>query len=127
MGPVRWRILWWAAAALAAAGGAGLLAEVATAGLGRAAGLAGVIGGFCELGALVLGVAGLARDRRSARGSAADAAAAPAPGPEPSSPGSQGAAVKYVVDSRGAAGVLIGDGGIQVNESGGWPGRRVEH
>jgi hypothetical protein len=62
-GGVKWRFLIWAAAVIAAAGAVALISDAA-AGLGQTSGLARVIVGFCELAALVLGVAGWASRRR---------------------------------------------------------------
>ncbi|MCZ4120282.1 hypothetical protein [Streptomyces sp. H39-S7] len=67
---MRWRLLIWVAVGIGAAAAAGLGVDVAVAGLDRASGLAGVMVGFCELGALALGVAAWAAERRAAAGQA---------------------------------------------------------
>jgi hypothetical protein len=113
MQSVRWRVLIWVAVLLGAAAAAGLGVDVAVAGLDKAAGLAGVIVGFCELGALVLGIAAWAAERR-----ASTARLAP---PDPSVLGMAGRtggpvagleerASRYRVDARHAGQVQIGDG-----------------
>jgi hypothetical protein len=119
---MKWRILLGLAALIAATAAVGLGVEVAVAGPGQAAGLAGVIAGFCELGAVLLGVAGWAAQHRAG----GDRRAAGAPGgPDPDESGlaagnaAVGAAGKYVVDARHARGVQVGDRNIQRNEFGG--------
>ncbi len=115
------------AVAIAVAGAIAIGVEVAMAGIDKAAGLAGVIVGFCELAALVLGVAGFMASRRGEsrgederqRGGEAEAAATapvtPAPCSPAEGPASQG---KYVVDIREASGVQVGDNNVQRNEFG---------
>jgi hypothetical protein len=98
------------------AAAAGLGADVAVAGTGKAAELAGVIAGFCELGAVLLGVVAWAGDRRPG--------AVPtevAKKPVQDSPAS---AAKYVVDARHARGVQAGDGAAQHNDFRTIPGQR---
>jgi hypothetical protein len=109
-------------AAVAAA--ADLVADLAVGGPGKASALAGVIAGFCELGALVLGVSAWAAQRRAASGQAGDQREpADPPGPQRSAPGQNGADAvpqsapgKYVVDARQAQAIQIGDGNTQRND-----------
>jgi hypothetical protein len=119
-GKVKWRVITWLAVAIAVAAAIGLGADTAIDGTASAAGLAGVIAGFCELGALTLGVAGWAGQRR-------EPGERPAPGgslaPERGAEKSEEASAtqtdtpgKYVVDARQAQGVQIGDGNVQHND-----------
>lgn len=84
---------------------------------GSGVGLAGIIVGFCEPGALVLGAASWAGERR-----AGDARREPGgPGAPKKSragmvSGAGGSVRRYVVDARRALGVQAGDGNIQRNE-----------
>lgn len=110
---VRWRVLMWAAVVIAAVAAAGLGAMVAVAGVDKAAGLAGVIVGFCEVAALLVAVVGWAGDRRAAATDRPGAAAAPAGTavlPPPAG------TAKYVVDASNAQGVQTGDGNTQHND-----------
>jgi hypothetical protein len=118
---VKWRILLYLAVLIAAAAAAGLGVEVAVAGPGPAAGLAGVIAGFCELGALLLGVAGWAAQHRAGDRRAAGARHQPDPDDSGLAAGNAAADAvgKYVVDARHARGVQIGDRNVQRNEFGG--------
>jgi hypothetical protein len=123
-GVMNWRLVTVLAVVIAAAAGAGLGVDVVVAGTARASGLAGVIVGFCELVALVLGVASWAAHRREARERHAsglpEASEVPVPvAPESAADARPGnASPKYVVDARGAHGVQVGDHGIQHNEFG---------
>lgn len=65
---MKWRVLIWVAVGAGVVAAAGLAVDVAVAGMDRASGLAGVLVGFCELGALVLGVAAWAAERRAVGG-----------------------------------------------------------
>lgn len=120
-GGVKWRFLTWTAVVIAAAGAVALISDAVVAGLGQASGLAGVIVGFCELAALVLGVAGWASRRREAsacKGVIPDVAATDAHPVEAASIANTQAGKdhKYVVDARGTAGLQVGDGNIQHND-----------
>lgn len=101
---------------IAAVAAVGLGIDVAVAGTTQAAGLAGVIVGFCELGALVLGVVSRAAQRHEAKEQQASSLP-DAPGTAPQEPERNAqpgnASGKYVVDARQAQGVQIGDHGIQ--------------
>ncbi len=121
------RVLIGLAVTIAVAGAIAIGVDVAVAGIDKAAGLAGVVVGLCELAALVLGVAGFMADRRGeSRGEtdrqvSGDAAAvAAAPRAPASVSQADGPAVhgKYVVDVRDASGVQIGDNNVQRNEFG---------
>lgn len=115
---MKWRVLVWIAAATAVAAAAGLGVDVAVAGTDKAAGLAGIIVGFCELAAVVLAVVGLTGQRRTTEagsqvprrdpgakvGDPADSARAP-----------QSEIGKYRVDAHGAEGLQIGDNNTQRN------------
>jgi RIP homotypic interaction motif len=129
-GTVKWRVLTWVAVVVAVAAAADLVADLAVGGPGKASALAGVIAGFCELGALVLGVSAWAGQRRSASEQASEQRE-PATPHEPeraaperdgagaapeSAPGPDSASGKYVVDARLAQGVQIGDGNTQRND-----------
>jgi hypothetical protein len=65
---MRGRVLVWIAAIVAAGGIVGLAAYLAVAGLTKASAAAGVVVAFVELVALVVGVYGVTRERRDARG-----------------------------------------------------------
>jgi hypothetical protein len=115
---MRWRVLVWTAVATASAGAIWLVVEIATGGVDKASGLAGVIVGFCELAALVLGVFAYAAERREpGRGADAEptapAATAPAAGPTKAS---EAGSAKYAVDARGAHGVQTGERNTQHNQ-----------
>jgi len=90
------------------------------AGLGQASGLAGVIAGFCELTAFLLGVAGWVGKRRAASASEdiPDAAATRTPPVKVSSTSNTETekSAKYVVDARGARVLQIGDRNAQYND-----------
>jgi hypothetical protein len=107
----------WLAAGIAVGAGAGLCAEIAVEGVSQAAGLAGVIAGFCELGALVMGVAGLAGEHRITRGDAERTAVAPAleTAGKVVEAGAENQAGKYTVDLRQARMVQVGDHSFQLN------------
>jgi hypothetical protein len=116
----KWRLLLWSAALLVIAGAAGIVADAAVAGVGKASGLAGVIAGLCELAGLMLAVAGLAGRRRAALpggdsrdGSPADPAAA---GPSRGAGGETEGRPKYVVDARESSALQVGDGNLQHND-----------
>jgi uncharacterized protein (TIGR02588 family) len=68
---MRGRALVWITVGVAACGVAGLGAYLAVAGLTEASAVAGVIVAFVELAALVVGIYGVTRERRSAGGSQA--------------------------------------------------------
>jgi hypothetical protein len=114
---MRWRLLRWVAVIIATAAVAGLAIDVALAGTDKAAALAGVIAGFCELAALLLGVTAWVGERQaSAR--AQQAKGTPSAGrtssglktPVADKRGQDG---KYVVDARGATGVQVGENNTQ--------------
>ena len=63
----------WFAAVLAAAAAIALAVDIAVEGVDNAAGMAGVLVGFCELGALVLAVAGWASEHRESASPEPDA------------------------------------------------------
>jgi hypothetical protein len=112
------RVLLWVAVLVASGAAAGLAIDVVIAGTSEAAGLAGVIAGFCELAALVLGVAAWAGERRAADARAVEAvkdvSSAVAAGGRSASPADgQRRDGKYVVDARGAEGLQVGDGNTQ--------------
>ena len=105
----------WLACVIGAGSAAGLAADVVVAGMGRAAGLAGVIVGFCELGALVLGVAARTGEQQ-ARSERREGRV-----PEVADEGGDGRltggmAGKYVVDARHSRGVQVGDRSVQRND-----------
>jgi|SRR5450755_3855750 hypothetical protein len=113
------RVLVWAAVGLAAAAAAGLAVDVAFEGLEKAAGLAGVVVGFCELGALALAVIGWAAHRRASGDQSASKVtpAQPTDGVECVPTTRAGTAEsKYAVDIGEAQGVQIGDGNTQSND-----------
>jgi hypothetical protein len=111
---VKWRALIWLAVAASAVAAAGLAADVIAAGLAQAAALAGVVTGFCELGALTLGIVGWSAGRQ-------DTSHQGEPGPsetpedDRSAPTAGSAAGKYTVDARWARGVQVGDQATQHN------------
>lgn len=114
---MRWRLLRWIALIIAAAAAVGLAVDVAVYGTNQAAALAGVIVGFCELGALLLGVTAWVVERqRSAK------ARQPEGTPSAGSTSSDSKAPaadkyhqdgKYVVDARGASGLQVGENNTQ--------------
>jgi hypothetical protein len=116
---VRWRLLVWLAVAFALAAAAALGADVVVVGPDKAAALAGVIAGFCELGALVLGVVGWMGERRVAGDRSGSGVAYVGgkgrEGPVADARVSEG---MYVVDSRHARGVQVGDHNFQRNAFG---------
>lgn len=100
----------------------GLGVDIVVAGISRAAALAGVIVGFCEIGALLLALAAWVAERRErpARG------LPPAHGPTGQEDAAAGPAVtspKFVVDAGQAGVVQIGDHGIQHVHARSEPGR----
>jgi hypothetical protein len=100
---------------VAAVAAVGLGVAVAVAGVDKAAGLAGVIVGFCELGALMLGVVGWVGQQRAAAGTPGpEVAAVSGSAAEPKPPTAQPAT--YVVDARQAQGVQTGEGNTQHND-----------
>lgn len=105
----------WSAVVLGATAVVGLGADVLIAGPDVAVGTAGVIVGFCEVGALVLGVVGWARDHQEAghRPNHEDTRVAREEADRPVPPEIPG---KYVVDARHARGVQVGDGNTQHND-----------
>ena len=109
----------WAAVVIATTAAVGLVVDVAVAGTGEAAGLAGVIVAFCELAALVLGVTAWAAERRApAAGPQAEGASSAATAGGDSRGSVAGQRVengKYAVDARGAEGLQVGDGNAQHN------------
>jgi hypothetical protein len=116
---VNWHVLTRLAVAIAAAAAIGLGIDVAVAGTTQAAGLAGVIVGFCELGALVLGVGSWAARRQEA-GDQRDSH--PPEVPERAGQEADGIvppvspSAKYIVDTRQAQAVQIGDHSTQHND-----------
>jgi hypothetical protein len=113
---MRSRVLVWVAVLVASGAAAGLALDVAVAGTSEATGLAGVIAGFCELAALVLGVTAWAGERRVAgagRRAEDGSSAAAADGCSRSPAAGQREDGKYVVDARGAEGLQVGDGNSQ--------------
>jgi type VI protein secretion system component VasK len=114
---MRWRVLVWGAVVIAAAAAAGLALDVTVVGTGKAAALAGVIAGFCELAALVLGVFAWAGQRRAAAASREEKETSPVAAARDDSGGADatqaGVDTKYVVDARRAAGVQVGEGNTQ--------------
>lgn len=120
-GHMRWRVVTWTAVAIAAAAAIGLGVVAGLRGLDKAAGLAGVIVGFCELGALVLGVAAWSAERRGAgrepdpRSSrVCDEGQAPPAPPGPPVPAAPRAG-KYVISAETIEKSQVGDGNIQYN------------
>jgi hypothetical protein len=114
---MRSRVLVWVALMIAAAAAAGLAVDVAIAGTSNATGLAGVIAGFCELAAVVLGIAAWAGERRVAEeGRQAENASSTATADGESTTRAEvphGEDRKYVVDARGAEGVQVGNSNTQ--------------
>lgn len=110
-------MLTWAAIAVGSAAVVGLAIDVIVAGTGKAAGMASVIAGFCELVAVVLAVAGWAGERRSvATAQTLRNASVPHGGVRGEArpvAGYSGEAGKYQVDARQAEGVQVGDGNTQ--------------
>ncbi|GAB2734688.1 hypothetical protein GCM10010442_65020 [Kitasatospora kifunensis] len=82
------------------------------AGADKASGLAGVIVGFCEIGALVLGVVGWAAERRAAPASTAPTAPT-APAPAPAQPQAQNG--KFAISAERIEKAQFGDGNTQHN------------
>jgi hypothetical protein len=113
---VRWSVLTWLAVAIALAAAACLAVDIAVAGPGQAAGLAGVIAGFCELAALVLGVAAWAARRQATDNHSGRSASRVAEKDGETAPTAREGADKYVVDSRQARGIQVGDGNTQHND-----------
>jgi hypothetical protein len=115
---MKWRLVIWAAAVIAVAAAAGLAIDAAVGGADKASGLAGVIAGFCELVASLLGVAAWARTRQGARiGEKTRAAASAGRIGTHADTGVRTAArsSRYIVDVHGAEGVQVGNGNIQHN------------
>jgi hypothetical protein len=114
-----------ASVVLGLAGAVGLGADAVVAGVDRASGLAGVVAGFCELAAFVLGVTGWVARRRTALSSADgrgdDAAGSGSDEVGPGAGAEAAARAKYAVDVREARGLQIGDHNIQQNEFRGVP------
>jgi hypothetical protein len=114
---VKWRILIWLAVVTGVIAAAGLGADVVAAGPVQAERLAGVMTGFCELGALALGVAGWSARRR-------DTSCESEPGPlgmpegDRIAPTAGSDAAKYVVDAHRARGVQVGEHATQHNHFG---------
>jgi len=114
---MRWRLLRWVAVIFATAAAAGLAVEIAVAGTEQAAALAGVIVGFCELAALLLGVTAWVGERQTSA-KAQQAKGTPSAGnissgsktPVADKRGQDG---KYVVDARGATGLQVGENNTQ--------------
>jgi hypothetical protein len=117
---MRRRLLAGVAVVIGIMGAAGLGVDVAVVGVGRASGLAGVMAGFCELAALVLGVAGWACKRRAAVAGATGPGAATAGGKAPEviqgGTGEIGGDAKYAVDARDVRGLQVGENNIQRND-----------
>jgi hypothetical protein len=112
---MKWRLLIWAALAMGTAAAVGLGVAVIVVGVNKAAGLAGVMAAFCELGALVLGVVGWVGGRATAGRSGPDTSSIPAPPVMGDRPVSS-TAETYAVDARGAKGIQTGEGNIQYND-----------
>lgn len=128
IGGVKWRLLAVAAAVIGLVGAAGLGVDVAVAGVDRASASAGVIAGFCELTAFVLGMTGWVAKRRTAL-TGADSPGATAAGGRAAdvnheASGETEGSAKYEVDARDTRGLQIGDHNIQRNDfrraSSGW-------
>lgn len=114
---MRWRLLLWVAVVTATAVAAGLAVDVAVAGTGPAAALAGIIAGFCELAALLLGITAWVGGRQ-ASAKIQQAKGTPSAGgsnssPKPAVANKRGQDGKYVVDARGATGLQIGESNTQ--------------
>jgi hypothetical protein len=117
---VRWRLLVVAAGVIGFVGAAVLGADAVVAGVGTAAGLAGVMAGFCELAAFVLGVTGWAARCKTALNAAGN------PGEATASDSADevaratrqdpGERARYGVDARNACGLQIGDHNFQRND-----------
>jgi hypothetical protein len=101
---VKWRVLIWIALVLGAVTVAGLGVDIAVAGPDKAAVLAGIIVGFCEVLGVVLAAVGWAGERRSAVPTQLAIRDNSVPESQPTAGGR-----KYVVDSRYATGVQVGD------------------
>ena len=114
---VKWRALIRLAVVIGAVAAAGLTADVIAAGLAQAAGLAGVMTGFCELGGLTLCVVGWLGRRRDS-GRRVEQAPAEMPEDDRSASAAGSGAEKYAVDARGAQGVQVGDYATQHNHFG---------
>lgn len=91
-------------------------ADAGVAGMDKASGLAGVIVGFCELAALIMGVTAWASRRRTAGVDEDfdDSGKPPktANAMEASKGRGHAGGPKYVVDLRGSQAASVGDGGI---------------
>src|SRR2546421_6826117 len=114
---MRWRLLRWVAVVIAAAAAAGSAVDVAVPGTDQAAALAGVIVGFCELAALLLGVTAWVGERQAsamakqAKGmsyAGSTSSSLKTPAADKRSPDG-----KYVVDARGAIGLQVGENNTQ--------------
>jgi hypothetical protein len=103
---VKWRVLIWAALVIGAVAVVGLGVDIVVAGPDKAAVLAGIVVGFCEVVGAGFAVVSWAGERKSTQ---------PAVPKAPDAPGSQPTAGsgKYVVDARDATGVQVGDGNTQ--------------
>lgn len=113
---MRWRLLRWIAMIIATAAATGLAVDVAVAGTGQAAALAGVIVGFCELTALLLGITAWV-GKRQASAKAQQVKGAVSTGNTAS--GSETSVAKrtqdgkYEVDARWATGLQVGENNTQ--------------
>jgi hypothetical protein len=114
---VKWRVVIRLAVVTGAVAAAGLAADVIAAGPAQAAGLAGVMTGFCELGALTLGMVGWSAGRRDS-GRQVEPGPAEMPEDDRSAPAAGSGAGKYAVDARQARGVQVGDHAAQHNHFG---------
>jgi hypothetical protein len=124
---MRWRAVTWAAVAIGVAAALALAVDAVVGGIDEAAGLAGVIVGFCEIGALLLGLAGWAAERRRAGPdstatdhdvAAADPPAAGEGRPAPASPAPPPTAdgPKFSITADRIEKSQFGDGNIQIND-----------
>ncbi|MGA5821500.1 hypothetical protein ACPC54_26960 [Kitasatospora sp. NPDC094028] len=105
-----WRAVTWSAVAVGALAAVALGVYALLAGADRASGLAGVIVGFCEIGALVLGVVGWAAERRAAPAATAPTAQTT---PAPAQPQAQNG--KFAISAERIEKAQFGDGNTQHN------------
>jgi hypothetical protein len=98
----------WTALIVGAVTVAGLGVDIAVAGPDKAAVLAGIVVGFCEVVGVVLAVVGWAGERRSGEPTRLANRDNSVPESQPAAGGR-----KYVVDARDATGVQVGDGNTQ--------------
>jgi hypothetical protein len=116
---VKWRVLIWCSIGISVAAAAVLVVVIVVSGMDEATVWAGVIVGFCELAALVLGTTAWASERQAAAVSREADSAEPGAALHEGEGGGEprvGGGGKYTVDAREAEAVQIGDGNTQHND-----------